>query len=567
MTVSQQDRRLTLERLLGDLLDARLLSQDTVQALRAQAPASNSHPLEHIACQGLPDPRQPGQRLSLEALCQWLGQHAGLPYLHIDPLQLDLVATTGLMSATFAQRHGILVIADDAQGITVASAEPYVRSWEADLAQVLRRPIRHVLASPVQIRQFSQAFFHLAHSVHGASRQQRGLPSPGNLEHLLELGAQGQRAEDEDAHIVTIVDWLLQYAFDQRASDIHLEPRRDQGQLRFRIDGVLHPVYEFPAEVTLAVVSRLKTLGRMNVAEKRRPQDGRIKTHLPAGNDIELRLSTLPTTFGEKLVMRIFDPHLMQHDFHQLGLTGDTLTRWQAMISQRHGLILVTGPTGSGKTSTLYATLKYLATPQVNVCTVEDPIEMVEPRFNQLQVHPAIDLGFAEGARALLRQDPDIIMIGEIRDLETAQVAFQAALTGHLVLSTLHTNDACSAISRLLELGVAPHLINAGLIGVLAQRLVRTLCTRCKVPNQGSGYSAAGCNACRQTGYHGRSAIHELLRVSTAFKAGICHDTDLTLLRQKAVEEGLLSLLQSGEQKVAAGLTTQAEVLSVAPGN
>ncbi|MEG1041101.1 MAG: GspE/PulE family protein [Pseudomonas sp.] len=569
MTVSDEDRRLSLDGLLADLLDARLISANTAHTLRSQRLSNDIHPLEHLACQRLPDPHQPGRHLDLQALCQWQAKRAGLPYLHIDPLQLDLAATTGLMSAAFAQRHGILAIAADSQCVTVASAEPYVRAWEADLAQVLRRPIKRVMASPVQIRQFSQAFFHLARSVNGASRQPLPLSSTANLEQLLEVGVHSQPHADDDAHIVSIVDWLLQYAFDQRASDIHLEPRREQGHLRLRIDGMLHPVYQFPAEVTLAVVSRLKTLAGMNVAEKRRPQDGRIKTRLPTGSEIELRLSTLPTTFGEKLVMRIFDPNLLQQDFAQLGLAGKDLLRWQTLIGQRHGLILVTGPTGSGKTSTLYATLKYLATPQVNLCTVEDPIEMVEPGFNQLQVHPAIDLGFAEGARALLRQDPDIIMIGEIRDLETAQVAFQAALTGHLVLSTLHTNDACSAISRLLELGIAAHLIKAGLIGVMAQRLVRTLCNVCKVPaaNGETGYQAQGCNECRQSGYHGRTGIHELLCISSALSAAIRHDSDLAELRQQALQEGLCSLQQSGKEKVAAGLTTQAEVLRVASGN
>ncbi|MET3050365.1 GspE/PulE family protein [Pseudomonas alkylphenolica] len=569
MSVSTQDRRLSLDDLLTDLLNAQLITQDAAQALSAQGLGADVHPLEHIARQSLPDPRQPGQRLNLETLGQWLAQHAGLPYLHIDPLQLDLAATTELMSAAFAQRHGILAIAADSQSITVASAEPYVRAWESDLTRVLRRPIKHVLASPVQIRQFSQTFFHLARSVTGASRQPSTSSSGGNLEQLLDLGANGQQRSDDEAHIVTIVDWLLQYAIDQRASDIHLEPRRDQGHMRFRIDGVLHPVYQFPAEVTLAIISRLKTLGGMNVVEKRRPQDGRIKTRLQDGNEVELRLSTLPTTFGEKLVLRIFDPLLLQQNFAQLGLDGDDLKRWQGLIGQRHGLILVTGPTGSGKTSTLYATLKYLATPEVNLCTVEDPIEMVEPGFNQLQVHTAIDLGFAEGARALLRQDPDIIMIGEIRDLETAQVAFQAALTGHLVLSTLHSNDACSAINRLLELGVAPHLIKAGLIGVMAQRLVRTLCSACKAPaaKGDAGYQATGCNGCRQTGYHGRTGIHELLCMNERLIGLIRADTDLALLRQQAVEAGLKSLQHSGAQKVATGLTTTAEVLRVAPGN
>lgn len=568
MTVTDQDRRLSLDGLLTALLDARLIGPQAAQALRSLRQIGDTHPLELIAAQNLPDPRQADQHLNLENLCQWLAERAGLPYRHIDPLQLDLGATTGLMSAAFAQRHGILAIAADANSVTVASAEPFTRSWEADLAQVLRRPINHVLASPVQIRRFSQAFFHLARSVKGACHQPVPAFPPGNLEQLLDLSEKGRPHEDDDAHIVTIADWLLQYAFDQRASDIHLEPRRDQGHLRFRIDGLLHSVYQFPGDVTLAVISRLKTLAGMNVAEKRRPQDGRIKTRLPAGNELELRLSTLPTTFGEKLVLRIFDPMVLQQDFSQLGLEGNDLARWLALIGQRHGLILITGPTGSGKTSTLYATLEHLATSQVNLCTVEDPIEMVEPRFNQLQVHPAIDLGFAEGTRALLRQDPDIIMIGEIRDLETAQVAFQAALTGHLVLSTLHTNDACSAITRLLELGLAAHLIKAGLIGVMAQRLVRTLCN-CKekaAPGE-DGYLARGCNDCRQTGYFGRTGIYELLNVNEGLKTHVHDDIDLEKLRRQAIADGMLSLQQRGAQKVASGLTTMTEVLRVASGN
>ncbi|MEF9897017.1 MAG: ATPase, T2SS/T4P/T4SS family [Pseudomonas sp.] len=568
MTVTDQDRRLSLDGLLTALLDARLIGPQAAQALRSLRQIGDTHPLELIAAQNLPDPRQADQHLNLENLCQWLAERTGLPYRHIDPLQLDLGATTGLMSAAFAQRHGILAIAADDNSVTVASADPFTRSWEADLTQVLRRPINHVLASPVQIRRFSQAFFHLARSVKGARHQPVPAFPPGNLEQLLDLSEKGRPHEDDDAHIVTIADWLLQYAFDQRASDIHLEPRRDQGHLRFRIDGLLHSVYQFPGDVTLAVVSRLKTLAGMNVAEKRRPQDGRIKTRLPAGNELELRLSTLPTTFGEKLVLRIFDSMVLQQDFSQLGLEGNDLARWLALIGQRHGLILITGPTGSGKTSTLYATLKHLATSQVNLCTVEDPIEMVEPRFNQLQVHPAIDLGFAEGTRALLRQDPDIIMIGEIRDLETAQVAFQAALTGHLVLSTLHTNDACSAITRLLELGLAAHLIKAGLIGVMAQRLVRTLCS-CKekaAPGE-DGYLARGCNDCRQTGYFGRTGIYELLNVNEGLKTHVRDDIDLEKLRRQAIADGMLSLQQRGAQKVASGLTTMKEVLRVASGN
>ena len=553
MPAPATDRTLDLSSLLDELIAQRRIAPQARQHFSG-APHAD-HPLECIARQRLDDLQRPGQTLDLDSLCQWLAEQAGQPFLRLDPLSIDLAGMTGLMSAAFARRHGILAVAQDRDSVTVASAEPYVCGWETDLAQVLKRRVLRVVASPERIRQLSQDFFRLAHSVSGASHLDMPAPASGDLEQLLELG-DGQHDAD-DAHIVSIVDWLLQYAFEQRASDIHLEPRRDQGRLRLRIDGVLHDTYPFPPAVTLAITSRLKSLGRMNVAEKRRPQDGRIKTRTPAGDEVELRLSTLPTTFGEKLVMRIFDPQLLRQDFNGLGLDGDELTRWQAMLRQPHGIILVTGPTGSGKTSTLYSALKQLATPQVNVCTLEDPIEMVEPAFNQTQVQPGIDLGFANGVRALLRQDPDIIMVGEIRDLETAQVAIQAALTGHLVLSTLHTNDASGAIGRLLELGVAHYLIKSTLVGVVAQRLVRTLCVACKAPGEAS---AVGCKECRQTGYQGRTGLYEVLTVSDGLKALISEDCDLTSLRQRARAEGMFDLRENGLRKVAAGVTTAVEV-------
>ena len=532
MPLPESDRRLNLPSLLDDLLAQQRIAPAACQRLR-NVP-HDGHPLEYLASQRLDDLGRPGQVLDLETLGHWLAQQAGQPWLRLDPLDIDLAGMTGLMSAAFARRHGILAVAQDRDSVTVASAEPYVRGWEADLAQVLKRPVRRVIASPTRIRQLSEDFFRLAHSVHGASHLDMPATSGSNLEQLLELGDGSPEADD--AHIVSIVDWLLQYAFEQRASDIHLEPRREQGRLRLRIDGVLHDTYAFPPAVTLAITSRLKTLGRMNVAEKRRPQDGRIKTRTLGGDEIELRLSTLPTTFGEKLVIRIFDPHLLDQDFQSLGLDGDELARWQAMLQQPNGIILVTGPTGSGKTSTLYSALKQLATPKVNVCTLEDPIEMIEPAFNQTQIQPGIDLGFANGVRALLRQDPDIIMIGEIRDLETAQVAIQAALTGHLVLSTLHTNDACGAIGRLLELGVAHYLIKATLAGVVAQRLARTLCSACKTPGQAS---ATGCKECRQTGYQGRTGLYEVVTISAGLKTLIDGNCDLQALRQRARAEGM----------------------------
>ena len=521
--------------------------------------------------------------LDLETLTAWLAQHAGQPYLRLDPLKVDAATVTGAMSLAFAQRHGIIAVASDASAITIASAQPWVSSWEADLRQSLKRPIRRVIANPLEIQRLSVEFFQLAKSVTGAALNDQKTSPLANFEQLLTLGTGDREPDANDAHIVNIVDWLFQYAFEQRASDIHLEPRREKGCVRFRIDGVLHDVYQFPPQVAVAVVSRLKSLGRMNVAEKRKPQDGRIKTRLPQGAEVELRLATLPTAFGEKMVLRIFDPQVLLKSFDQLGLSPEDMQRWQQMTTRANGIVLITGPTGSGKTSTLYATLKQLATPQVNLCTLEDPIEMIEPAFNQMQVQPGIDLTFANGVRALLRQDPDIIMLGEIRDLETAEVAIQAALTGHLVLSTLHTNDAPSAISRLLELGVAPYLIKATLLGVMAQRLVRTLCPDCKAaqplsPDAWSGfapgwahappitvYRPVGCTQCRASGYRGRIGVCEIMVLSEQLKALIGPQTDLSAIRQLASAQGMLSLRLAAAHKVASAATSLEEALRVTP--
>ncbi|MEC7473902.1 MAG: ATPase, T2SS/T4P/T4SS family [Pseudomonadota bacterium] len=581
-----QDRPLDLADLLRELVAQGRVAQDSAEqclTVRRSAVANQQHPLEFLAAQQLDDLRRPGKKLDLETLTVWLAEHAGQPYLRIDPLKIDVAAITPLMSYAFAQRHSILAVAVDASAVTFASSQPFVHGWEANLTHVLKRPIKRVVANPADIQRFTVEFYRLAKSVSGASGSEQKISGVGNFEQLLNLGASDQEPDANDSHIVNIVDWLFQYAFQQRASDIHIEPRRDQGTVRFRIDGVLHNVYQLPPQVAMAVVSRLKTLGRMNVAEKRKPQDGRVKTKTPDGGEVELRLSTLPTAFGEKMVMRIFDPEVLLKGFDQLGFSADDLRRWQSMTGQPNGIILVTGPTGSGKTTTLYTTLKQLATPEVNVCTIEDPIEMIEGAFNQMQVQHNIDLTFASGVRALMRQDPDIIMVGEIRDLETAEMAIQAALTGHLVLSTLHTNDAPSAITRLLELGVPHYLLKATLLGVMAQRLVRTLCPHCKAPVQldaddwsaltrpwnaplpTTAQRAVGCLECRDTGFRGRAGVYEIMLLNDAIKPLITADTDIVALRRQAFKDGMRSLRLSGAQKIAAGLTTMEEVLRVTP--
>src|SRR5206468_2610100 len=416
----------------------------------------------------------------------------------------------------------------------IATCEPLDIAWVAEIESHTRKAVKLVVVSPPEIARYTTEFYSLSKSVRAAIKMGE-TSAIANFEQLVELGKTNKQLDANDSGVIQVVDWLWQYAFDQRASDIHLEPRRERSVIRFRIDGVMHTVYQLPPGVMNAMVARVKLLGRMDVVEKRRPLDGRIKTRNPQGDEVEMRLSTIPTAFGEKLVMRIFDPDTTAKTIDALGFGTHDGKRWESLITQPHGIILLTGPTGSGKTTALYSTLRRLATDEVNVCTIEDPIEMIQPALNQTQVQPLIDLNFAEGLRALMRQDTDIIMVGEIRDLETAEMAIQAALTGHLVFSTLHTNDAASAITRLADLGVPPYLIGSTLIGVLAQRLVRTLCTSCKQADESttaetlaevvkpwrmSGsvrpYKPVGCLECRMTGYRGRAGLYELLTVSDA---------------------------------------------------
>ena len=575
---------LDLRRLVTDLVaDGRLKQTDANMLLGATRSREQAmmHPLGYIASQNFDDLTRPTKTLNGDALTDWLAEKAKMPVVHIDPLKIDVPKVTEVMSYAFAKRHGILCVQVTQDHVIIACTQPFITGWEPQIEHVARKTVKRVLANPVDIERHTVEFYTLARSVNRAS----GGPTASavtNFEQLVDLGT----ATDPDAndqHIVKIVDWLLQYAYDQRASDIHIEPRREVGRIRFRIDGVLHNVYELPINVATAVTSRFKVLARMNIAEKRKPQDGRIKTRRTDESEVELWMSTLPTAFGEKLVMRIFDPDVLLRSFTDLGLVGEDYNRWRAMLDRPNGIVLVTGPTGSGKTTTLYSSLRQIATPEVNVSTIEDPIEMVEESFNQTQVHHKIGLDFAAGIRSLMRQDPDIIMVGEIRDLETAQMAVQAALTGHLVLSTVHTNDAPSTVARLLDLGIPSYLINATLLGVMAQRLVRTLCPHCKEEGQITAddwqqlvapwkvnvppkiYRPVGCLECRDTGYLGRQGLYEILPLSESIKEKITSDCNLQELRRQAMKEGMRTLRLSGAQKVAAGLTTVEEVMRVAP--
>jgi general secretion pathway protein E len=583
----QADRKLTLEQIVNELVADKLAAPEAAEKLlslrRRIARSPDTHPLSVVAEQKWKDPRNPKKLLNLETLTEWLAAKVGLPYLHIDPFKIDFAAVTKVMSNAYAARFRILPVGVTSTEAVIATCEPYVREWETELARILRLQIRRVVANPVDINSYLVEFYNLARSVKSASQQHGSVLSEiTNFEQLVQLGSSG-KLDANDQHIVRLVDWLLQYAFDQRASDIHVEPRRDVANVRFRIDGVLHQVYQIPTPVVAAMTSRIKILGRMDVVEKRRPQDGRIKTRNADGEEMELRLSTMPTAFGEKLVMRIFNPEVLVKNFRELGFSDEDRERWNKVVSRPHGIILVTGPTGSGKTTTLYSTLKQVALPEVNVCTIEDPIEMVEPLFNQMQVQPAIGLDFASGVRTLMRQDPDVIMVGEIRDMETAEMAIQAALTGHLVFSSLHTNDAPSAITRLLDIGVPPYLLHSTILAVMAQRLIRTLCPHCREPGPidddtwnelispwqadkpNQVYYAKGCLECRMTGYSGRVGIYEILLMTPGQRPLITADTDAALIREQAYRDGMKPLRIGGALKIAAGVTTVDEVMKVAP--
>ncbi|MFM1907151.1 MAG: hypothetical protein RLZZ591_828 [Pseudomonadota bacterium] len=544
---------------------------------------SAQHPLLRLASVAI-QRASDGKPLDIELLTHWLAGRAQMAYLRIDPLRVDVGKVADTMSAAYAERHKILPVQVTAAEVVVATSQPFVTDWVAEVERQSRRAVRRVLANPQDIQRYTAEFFALAKSVRTANKAGAGTTG-ASFEQLVELGKTNKQLDANDQSVVQVVDWLWQYAFDQRASDIHLEPRREQGVIRFRIDGKLHPVYQMPMGVMTAMTARIKLLGRMDVVEKRRPLDGRIKTKNPRGDEIEMRISTLPTAFGEKMVMRIFDPDNAVKDLDALGFTPHDAQRWEALVKKPHGIILVTGPTGSGKTTTLYSTLKRVATEEVNVSTVEDPIEMIEPAFNQTQVQPQIDFGFPEGLRALMRQDPDIIMVGEIRDLQTAEMAVQAALTGHLVFSTLHTNDAPSAVTRLMELGIEPYLINATLLGVLAQRLVRTLCKHCKQPDEDADpqaladvikpwqlqgnyrpYKAVGCVDCRMTGFMGRMGLYELMVVGETFRQQVVGSGTMDALKRQALADGMRPLRLAGALRVAEGMTVLEEVLSATPG-
>ncbi|MCM2268985.1 MAG: Flp pilus assembly complex ATPase component TadA [Thermoanaerobaculia bacterium] len=548
--------------------------------MRAQiASDMKAHAYELVASFRFPSRRDPAVAVGEQEIAQALAAEAGLELVRIDPLALDADLIEKRISRPFARRHRMLPL-DVSDGVLrVACADPFDMESLDAFRRIAGRDVKLVLAAEPEILKALTEFVGLRYAVKRAEKDLRSGIDLGNLEQLVRMKNESE-IESSDQHIVNAVEYMLQHAFDSRASDIHIEPKRDLSVIRFRIDGVLHDIQSVPKIVHAAIVSRIKTMSRLDIAEKRRPQDGRVKTSR-SGREVELRISTLPVAFGEKVVMRIFDPEVLTQDLAGLGFYPEELVLFNDFISRPHGIILVTGPTGSGKTTTLYSAMKAIATRERNITTIEDPIEMVIEEFNQTAVQPKIGIDFAQALRHILRQDPDVIMVGEIRDPETAQYAVQAALTGHLVFSTLHTNDAATAITRLIDLDVERFLISSTLIGAMAQRLVRKICPNCVSERSLSTEEAAslrltvpsgkrvrvkegdGCHDCRGTGYRGRSGVFELLPVDDTVKALVVEQKDAPEIKREAVRLGMRTLRQSALRKLAEGVTTFEEVVRV----
>jgi len=578
---NNSNRTLSLEEVISGLLSSGIITEEQCRFITKLKGRSRHHPLVSVYECDIPDRRNPGRTISLDDLVRWLSTYSDTPYFHIDPLKVDIEKVTTLFPKAYVKRLGILPLEVGEDEVTVASCEPFKTDWIDEVERTSKKKVKHVIANPMTISSCLDDFYTVRKAVSNLLKERikDGAREGQDVDQL--LGRTNSLVSGKDEKGVSgIVDWLFQYAWEERASDIHLEPKSGQGIVRFRIDGTLRVVYKLEGEILLSVLSRLKILSGMKVDEKRKPQDGRVKREIAEDRIIEIRSSTIPTHYGEKLVMRIFDPKMADKSLDDVGMAGRDLKLWKEMSEASFGIVLVTGPTGSGKSTTLHATLKHLASPEVNICTIEDPVEVINDEFNQMQVNNSIGINFASAIKAFMRQDPDIIMVGEIRDPETSSMAIQASLTGHMVFSTLHTNDALSSITRLLDLGVPPHLLNATLKGILAQRLVRVLCPLCKekVPTSKDWwqsmtkpwnakmpshvYEARGCPDCKDTGYKGRMSVYELLPLTEKIRNAIEAKVELHTL-QKAADGSYLPLRLHAASKVIKGLTSIEEVLRV----
>jgi general secretion pathway protein E len=558
---------------------ARLLREQASRSGGRGLRRAELSPVELLASFEFPDLRREGELIDEDKATQAVAGAAGLPYRKIDPLKLDAALITRTLSRPFARRHAVLPLERRGGLLVVATANPFDRELVENLRGLTGQEIEPVLAAPGDIhRAIAEVYGFRAQVSEAQTQLSGGAVDVGNLEQFVNLsGVEALEASSEP--IIAAVEYLLHYAFEQRASDIHIEPRREESIIRMRIDGVLHPVHRIPKGVHGAIANRFKIMARLDIA-LRKPQDGRIRT-ARGDAEMELRVSTIPTTFGDKVVVRVLDPTVLVRDLSELGFLPDERETFERWLLRPHGLIVVTGPTGSGKTTTLYSALQALASPEVNVVTIEDPIEMVHEDFNQIAANPRTGTSFAEALRHVLRQDPDVIMVGEVRDADTATQAVQAALTGHLVLTTLHTNDAVGAIARLRDLGVPSFLIANTLTGVVAQRLVRQVCPACAEdvpltadevaglgvphPEDHAGELLArrgpGCAKCRYTGYYGRAGLFEILAVNARLRHLIAEGATPETLIRTARQDGLKSLRAHAVQKVAGGVTSYEEAM------
>ena len=578
MTEEQVEQALKQERVVHKrLLDERVRGLDARRASRFDV-----GPSEILASMEFVTPS--GQPLSEDLIMQRVAQAAKLDFEKPDPLKLNMELITATMQLAFARHNTCVPLRREDGAIVIAINNPFDVQLIEQLEMLTQNNLKLVISSRSDIQRIITEVYGFRSSVRAAEQIHQTGMDFGNLEQLTQL-KNIEQLDANDRPIITAVEYLLHYAFDQRASDIHIEPKRERTLVRLRIDGHLHNIYTLPRAVHAPFISRLKMMARMDIAEKRRPQDGRIKTSRD-GHEVELRVSSLPVAFGEKIVIRVFDPQALIQDLDQIGFGKDDLRKWRDFIARPHGMVLVTGPTGSGKTTTLYSTLKELAGPDVNITTVEDPIEMVYEEFNQVLVQRRIDVDFANALRTILRQDPDIIMVGEIRDAETAKMAIQGALTGHMVFSTLHTNDTASTVTRLLDLEVEPFLLSSTFLGVMAQRLVRKICTHCKTEThlppeqlelvdpelatraQRSGqkfpvYYGQGCIHCRGTGYYGRVGVFELMPVDNTIRKLVNKGASSPEIYKAARADGMMSLRENALRKMAQGVTTFEEVMTV----
>jgi general secretion pathway protein E len=558
---------------------ARLLREQASRAGGRGLRRAELSPVELLASFEFPDLRRDAELIDEDKATQAVAEAVGIPYRKIDPLKLDAGLITRTLSRPFARRHAVLPLERRGGLLVVATANPFDRELLENLRGLTGLEIEPALAAPSDIhRAIAEVYGFRAQVSEAQTQLSAGAVDVGNLEQFVNLsGVDALEASSEP--IIAAVEYLLHYAFEQRASDIHIEPRREESIIRMRIDGVLHPVHRIPKGVHGAIANRFKIMARLDIAY-RKPQDGRIRT-ARGDAEMELRVSTIPTAFGDKVVVRVLDPTVLVRDLSELGFLPQERETFERWLLRPHGLIVVTGPTGSGKTTTLYSALQALASPEVNVVTIEDPIEMVHEDFNQIAANPRTGTSFAEALRHVLRQDPDVIMVGEVRDADTATQAVQAALTGHLVLTTLHTNDAVAAIARLRDLGVPSFLIAATLTGVVAQRLVRQVCPSCAEdvpltadevaglgvphPEDHAGELLArrgvGCAKCRYTGFYGRAGLFEILAVNARLRHLIAEGATPETLVRTARQDGLKSLRDHAVQKVAAGVASYEEAM------